>query len=143
MSKTLVTLFIIITIGLLIGIVVLDGAKSKENLISIDEILNSSDPTYFYETTCPNCVVVSEFMTQTNIEEKLTIRKIEISTPANSKKLVAVAQKCNIPTTSLGVPFLYAEGKCFIGRDEVIGYLAEKAGILETLVTQSQPSSEQ
>jgi hypothetical protein len=143
MSKKLVTFFIVITIGLLIGIIILDGTNNKKNQISVDALINSKVPLYFYETTCPNCKVISDFMTQTEIEKKLTLEKIEVSTSANSKKLLAIAQKCNIQTSSLGVPLLYADGKCYEGRDEVIGYLSEKAGILETIVSQSSPTTNQ
>lgn len=143
MNKTLITLFIIVTIGLLIGIIVLDGAKSKKDTTLIDEVLNSKNILYFYETTCPNCKIVEEFMTQNKIEEKITLQKIEISSAANSKIFVAIAQKCNIPTTGMGVPLLYAEGNCYVGRVDVIKYLSEKAGIVETIVSQSSPASEQ
>lgn len=143
MSKTLITLFIILTIGLLIGIVVLDGTKSKKDQVSIDEILSSKNPVYFYETTCPNCIIVSEFMAQNKIEEKITLKKIEVSSALNAKILVATAQKCNIPITGMGVPLLYAEGKCYEGRVEVIKYLSEKSGIAETAVSQSSSSSDQ
>lgn len=143
MSKTLITLFIIVTIGLLIGIIVLDGAKSKKDQVAIDEILNSKNPVYFYETTCPNCKIVEEFMTQNNIEEKITLEKTEVSSTANAKKLVAVAKKCNVPTSNLGVPLLYADGKCYEGAVDVIKYLSEKLGVSETEVSQSSPSSGQ
>ncbi len=143
MSKTLITLFIITTIGLLIGIIVLDGAKSKKGQILINETLNSKNPIYFYETTCPNCKIVEEFMTQNTIEEKMTIEKIEVSSATNAKKLVAVAKKCNIPTAGLGVPLLYTDGKCYEGAVDVIKYLSEKVGVSETEVSQSSPSSGQ
>lgn len=143
MSKTLITLFIILTIGLLIGIIVLDGSKSKKDQVAIDEVLNSKNPIYFYETTCPNCKIVEEFMTQNNIEEKTTLEKIEVSSAVNAEILVAVAQKCSIPTTGLGVPLLYADGKCYEGRVDVIKYLSEKAGVVETAVSQSSPSPNQ
>lgn len=143
MSKKLITLFIIVTIGLLIGIIVLDGANNKKYQVSINEILNSKNPLYFYETTCPNCKIVEEFMTQNKIEEKITLEKIEISSAVNSKKLVEVAKKCNIATANTGIPLLYADGKCYEGRVEVIKYLSEKAGVVETAVSQSSPSSNQ
>jgi phage FluMu protein Com len=140
MNKTLVTIFVLLTIGLLIGIVVLDGSNNKKNQAPIDEILNSKTPVYFYETTCPNCKAVEEFMTQNKIEEKVTLTKIEASSALNAKMLVAVANKCNIPTATLGVPLLYADGKCYEGRIEVIKYLSDKAGLVETTVSQSSPA---
>ena len=143
MSKKLITFFILLTIGLLIGIIVLDGANNKKNQAPIDELLNSKNPVYFYETSCPNCKIVEEFMIQNKIEEKIMVEKIEVSSAANSKKLVAVAKKCNIPTTGTGVPLLYADGKCYEGRVDVIKYLSEKAGVVETAVSQSSPSLSQ
>jgi hypothetical protein len=143
MSKKLVTLFIILTIGLLIGIVILDGTKTKTNQVSANEVLTSSNPVLFYETTCPNCLIVEDFITQNKIEEKMTIQKIEVSSSTNAQILVAVAQRCNIPTTSLGVPLLWAQGKCYQGRIEVIDYLKAKAGISETTVSQSSPTANQ
>jgi len=140
MSKTLVTFFIVLTIGLLIGIIVLDGANNKKNQFPIEELLNSKTPVYFYETTCPNCKIVEEFITENKIDERITMEKIEVSSAANSKILVAAAKKCGISTTTLGVPLLYSEGKCYEGRVDVIKYLSDKAGIVETVAPQSSPS---
>jgi len=132
MSKKVITLFTVITIGLLIGIIILDSSKNKNSNTSVNEILNSKNPVLFYETTCPNCLIVEQFITDNKIDEKITMTKIEVSSPENSQTLLAVGKSCGINPENLGVPLLYADGKCYEGRVDVIKYLSEKAGVVES-----------
>ena len=134
-KQTLVTtLLILIIVGLLSVVVIGSRGKSKnetaESKTSEKVIVDDKTPVFFYGNTCPHCADVEAWMKENKIEEKISIVKKEVyANQQNSQELTRAAQSCNISTDSMGVPFLYAEGKCFVGSPNVISYLSEKAGI--------------
>ena len=131
MSKKALTIFIVITIGILLGIIAMESRRAKAENAAFLEALASKNPIYYYGITCPNCKDVEKFMTDNKIEEKITIIKKEVfNNTANSIELSKVAQKCNLDPTKVGVPFIYFQGKCFEGRPDVEKFLSEKAGLL-------------
>lgn len=86
--------------------------------------------TYYYGEECPHCKDVLNFIEENHISEKVSFTKKETwNDRENAKELMARAKTCGIPEKQVGVPFLYAEGKCYIGSPDVEGYFREKAGI--------------
>ena len=131
MSKKALTIFIVITIGILLGIIAMESRRAKAENKSLLKALASKDPIYYYGITCPNCKEVEKFMTDNKIEEKVTIIKKEVfNNTSNSIELSKAAEKCNIDPTKVGVPFIYFQGKCFEGRPDVEKFLSEKAGLV-------------
>lgn len=128
------TLLILIIIGLLSVVVVGSRGKSKSETVVLKTservVVDDKTPVFFYGNTCPHCADVEAWMKENKIEEKISIVKKEVyANPQNAQELTKAAQSCNLPTDSIGVPFLYAEGKCLVGSPDVISYLFEKAGI--------------
>lgn len=130
MNKTGITIFIVITIGILLGIIVLESNRTKGVSQALNEVLSSKDIVYFYGNTCPNCKVLQDFIDKNKIEEKVTIIKKEVySNQSNALILSDVAEKCGIPSSEIGVPFVYLEGKCLIGEPNIRELLTIKAGL--------------
>lgn len=87
-------------------------------------VQNSTQILYFYGNTCPNCKVVEKYIEERNMLEVLGIVKKEVyNNQDNQKELISYAEKCGINLDSLGVPFIYHNGKCYMGRDEAINFL--------------------
>lgn len=121
-KQTLITGFLILFILGLISFVVF-GSKNK----SPTKVANNQTPTFFYGNTCPHCADVEKWMKENKVEEKIEIVKKEVyENKQNAKELESAATACKLPTDSIGVPFLFVEGKCYIGSPEVIKYLSEK-----------------
>lgn len=140
MNKTGITIFIVITIGILLGIIVLESNRTKGVTKALNEVLSSKDPVYFYGNTCPKCKDIQDFIDKNKIEEKVTIIKKEVySNQSSALMLSKVAEKCGIPSSEIGVPFLYFEGKCLIGEPNIREFLSNKAG-LEVLESSSTPA---
>jgi len=76
---------------------------------------------YFYRDTCPHCVNVAEFLETWEGKDKINLDKKEVSTnTSNLRELAQAARSCGIPTSEVGVPFLYTpDGKCIV-RDTLI-----------------------
>lgn len=133
-QKQATILSVIIILGLLGAVVY--GSKNKSNTKEETKqsvtttITNSQTPTFFYGNTCPHCADVEEWMETNKIEEKIVIAKKEVyENKQNALELESAAKVCNIPTDTIGVPFLFTEGKCIVGTPDIISYLSEKAGI--------------
>ncbi len=74
---------------------------------------------YFYGNTCPHCAELNEWLKETGIEKKVKFEKREVyQNKANANLMEQAAQICNLDTTQLGVPFVYDNGKCYIGSDQ-------------------------
>lgn len=84
----------------------------------------------FYGDGCPHCKVVDDYITQNDIESKVSFARLEVwFNKDNQNILTQIVQKCGIATDQVGVPFLYGGEKCYIGQDEVIDFFKVKAGI--------------
>ncbi len=107
--------------------------------------LDTSGVTLFFSTTCTHCKEVEAYISEKKIDEKVQIARKEISIPENTASLNQAVEYCKIDTTQgIGVPFLFAEGKCYIGSPDVKGYFDQKLGLSETTPSGSpsaQPSS--
>jgi len=85
----------------------------------------------FYGDGCPHCKIVDDFITENKIEDKVKFTRLEVwYDKSNQAILGQIAQKCNIETNQVGVPFLY-DGlkKCYVGDVDVINFFKTQAGI--------------
>jgi len=64
------------------------------------------------------------------VEEKVKIEKKEVwYNRENASELQEVAKFCSLDSNSIGVPFLWADGKCYIGTPEVKRVLGDKSNV--------------
>ncbi|MBP9751381.1 MAG: hypothetical protein KBD19_00780 [Candidatus Moranbacteria bacterium] len=127
--------------GKIIGIVVvvaalLGGAyflkTSQEEVAAVpdQEALVVSGIVYYYGEECPHCKDVMRFLDENKIAEKVDFEKKEVwHDMANAREMDAKVKICGLDKKSVGVPFLFADGKCFIGTPDVTGFFKKAAGI--------------
>jgi hypothetical protein len=87
---------------------------------------------YFYGKQCSHCQNVYRFLEENQIGEKVNYQKIEVWESLGSQKLFNEAiRRCKIDTSSggVGVPLLYARGKCFSGETEVVDFFRREIGV--------------
>lgn len=85
---------------------------------------------YFYGSECPHCKDVQAFIDANHITEKVSFVKKEVwHDQTNAAELERRATTCNIKPEEVGVPFIFAAGKCLIGGPDVIGFFKNKAGL--------------
>ena len=94
--------------------------------------LNANDQVVLYwGTTCPHCKATKEFIEENKITEKVNLVEKEVYENAkNQAELGKIAGFCQLDPNSVGVPFMFAEGKCYIGSPDIEAYLAKKAGLI-------------
>lgn len=104
--------------------------------------LDTSGVTLFYSTTCVHCKQVEEFIKENKVDETVTITRKEISVPVNMAGLNQAVEFCQVDATQgVGVPFLLAEGKCYMGGPDVEGYFRQKVGLNPEPVPSSEAAS--
>jgi glutaredoxin len=88
---------------------------------------SDSEIIFFYGDLCPHCKVVEKYFDENKVTEKIQFSQREIyRDEANSALMIEKAKKCGLDEKTLGVPFLWAEGKCLLGDEDVIKYFENK-----------------
>jgi glutaredoxin len=112
--------------SIIIGLVVLAAVV----FVVFKYVLPPKNLVLFYGNGCPHCQNVDNFIKENKIEEKISLEKKEVfESEENAKELLGAAQKCNLATTEIGVPFLWDGSECFMGETDIINFLKQKAGI--------------
>lgn len=131
MKQKIITLFVVVLIAGLMSLVVV-GSNNKEKKAAVEKIeaLSNGEPILYYGDTCPHCKEVEEWLKINKVEEKVKFSQKEVwNNRQNAAELAEVAKSCGLDTSSIGVPFLYAENKCLIGTPDIEKYFSEKAGL--------------
>lgn len=92
-----------------------------------------SDIVFYYGEECPHCKEVEKFFVENKVEEKVKFLKKETwHNAANANELKSRAKTCGIPEKEMGVPLLFAEGKCYVGSPDVEKYFREKMSLSQS-----------
>jgi glutaredoxin len=139
MKQKIITLFVIVLIaGLLSLVVIVSNNKEKQAAEQKITDLKNSEPIFYYGNTCPHCEIVEEWFEANQVEEKMTFAKKEVyANRENALELNKIAKECGLDTSSIGVPFLYADGQCLIGSPDIINYFSTKLGIDQNQASES------
>ncbi len=122
------TLWIIagIVVVLIGGIGWLAIQAPTEEKVTVDE----NKIILFYGDGCPHCEDVEEYIAQNDIKNKVEFVELEVWNNAdNSAIMKKMAQECELDTNKIGVPFLVADGECYIGGPDVQEFFGERAGL--------------
>ena len=116
-NKLITTSLLIAAVLILLGVIITGSQDKKVN----------NSVIFFYGNTCPHCAEVEKWMEENKVADKIKVDKKEVyENSQNALELTEVARSCGLPTDNIGVPFLYADGKCFIGTPNVEAYLGAK-----------------
>ncbi len=128
---TKVALIVALVVGIL-GFIVwgVMSAPSASAPSSDDSGDSNSSIVYYYGKECPHCKDLEKFLEENHIAEKVSFAKKEVwHNTKNSREMQSRADECKIEKSSMGVPFVWAEGKCFVGGPDAEKFFKEKAGI--------------
>jgi len=93
--------------------------KPKQGQLKATNTLNKEAIIYFYGNTCPHCQELSKWLDENKVNDKVKYVKKEVyQNQSNAQELQQAAAECGLDTSSIGVPFVYAKGKCYIGSDQ-------------------------
>lgn len=91
---------------------------------------NDSGIVYYYGEECSHCHELSKFLEDNKIAGKVSFVKKEIwHDRKNAREMDGRADRCNIAKKERGVPFIWADGKCFVGGPDAEKFFKERAGM--------------
>ncbi len=96
---------------------------------------DSGDPNalivYYYGKECSHCKNLEKFLEENNIAEKVSFAKKEVwHNKKNSSEMKKRATECGLKEENqIGVPLVWADGKCLVGGPDAEKFFREKAGI--------------
>lgn len=132
------TIFILLGTLLFVGALVVWGMQEETP---------TDDPNalvYYYGEGCPHCKTVQEFLDKNDIPAKVSFEKKEVwSNTRNSAEMARRAKACGIQPTGMGVPFVYADGQCYMGAPDVIEFFSQKTGITTESGAQSETGGQE
>lgn len=104
--------------------------ESSDDLAKKDVDGTTSSTVYFYGEECPHCKDVLSFFDKNDIYNKVDFVKKEVwHNKKNGEELRKSALKCGLNPSNIGVPFVFSEGRCYMGGPDVINFFSEKAGL--------------
>lgn len=83
-------------------------------------IIPKENIIFFYGRECPHCKDVENFLKENSIAERIPFDSIEIwHNKQNSNVLRSKANECGLLDDEIAVPFLYADGRCYVGTQSI------------------------
>ena len=128
MKKTLTLILIAIVLVILIIGGVLFVQKQKQKRLTA---MPSSQIILFYSDQCPHCARVERFLEKHQVDQSLSIVKLDIRRDQSSIPLLLDrAKRCHITiTNTVDIPFLWTGSKCVTGGPAVIDFFKHKLDI--------------
>ncbi|NTW13521.1 MAG: hypothetical protein HGA31_00630 [Candidatus Moranbacteria bacterium] len=129
MDKKAIAVIALLAVAVFVG-----GFMLQNRSQNITSDSASSDAStgivFYYGVECPHCKDVEKFLDDNKASEKMSFSKKEVwHDQANSAEMAAKAKSCGLQEKEIGVPFLYAEGKCYVGTPDVEAYFIDKLGL--------------
>jgi len=79
---------------------------------------------YYYGQECDNCNVTDDLLAKNDVAEKFTLIKKEVWHDLDNRNdWNQKAAACDFEDKPIGVPFLYANKKCYMGVENVVDFL--------------------
>jgi len=131
MKSKIIIPAILFSIILAILVFALIGAKGKNQLQTTDSTSQNNQSAgqiiLFYGDGCPHCANVEKYIADNNLESKISFAQKEVyKNQSNAKELEDKAKICGLPADSIGVPFLWDNGKCLVGDKDIIDFFKQK-----------------
>jgi len=119
---------ILLGVGVLaVGGLIVWGALSSDAPAAGDAGNPNAPVVYYYGDGCPHCEDVQAFFDEEGIVFGEDLAKKEVwSNRANREEMLSRAEECGLTPEDVGVPFLWAEGKCSVGEPDVVDYFEER-----------------
>ncbi|MDR3559667.1 MAG: hypothetical protein P4L62_00845 [Candidatus Pacebacteria bacterium] len=101
---------------------------SVEGVSTSQVTVDNASIIFFYGAECPHCQNVEKYIADNHLDQKVKYSKLEVwFNKPNSNLMLQKAQQCGISPDQLGVPFVWNNGKCYMGEQDVENFLSSQA----------------
>jgi glutaredoxin len=121
---------------LALSVVVLSGcgqnnnsseSTSNPNVQGTETVKDDASIIFFFGKECPHCKVVEKYFEDNKTAEKVSFSQREVyHDKGNAALMIAKAAGCGIAEKDLGVPMLWADGKCLFGEKDIEQFFDSK-----------------
>jgi glutaredoxin len=112
---------------LLVGMIIWGVLSSGQNVSQDDRGNPDASVVYYYGYNCPHCKDAQAFLDEENIVYGEDFAKKEVwRNTKNQQEMIERASSCGLAEDEIGVPFLWADGECFIGTPDMEGYFKKR-----------------
>jgi glutaredoxin len=134
-KKTIVIIFALAVIFIM-GLVEWGIRRQQSDLTPLPATANAqasdlqADIIFYYGSECPHCKNVEKFIADNKVAEKISFAKKEVwHNSGNNAEMIEKAKECTLESAKIGVPFLWARGKCYVGEIDVQNFLKQELGM--------------
>lgn len=127
--KKAVAIVLGVVVIMVFAIVIWGTKQSKAPSPAIEAALQESgqyqpDIVYYYGQECTHCKNIDKFILDNKIGSRISFNQKEVwHEPINDMEMRERAKGCDLDPEKVGVPFLWAKGKCYMGEVEVEKFL--------------------
>jgi glutaredoxin len=83
--------------------------------------------TFYSGNNCSDCEKIEKYLGDNSIEDKVAFEEKNVSeNKADSEQMAGDAMQCNVDPELFSIPFLWAEGKCYLGEKDIIDFFKQK-----------------
>lgn len=109
-----------IIVGISLMVIILIGVSLREGLFN-RPVQDQESKILYHSPACPICLDVKAYINDNNITD-IVQKNVNINQAA-ANELHSKMIRCGEDVSrGLSVPVLWAEGQCFLGGSEIIGY---------------------
>lgn len=102
---------------------IISETVSVENKKEVEE----KNITFYTGDNCSSCESVKKYLLENNVKNVIAFEEKNINEiEANFEQMAEDAMYCNMDEESFGVPFLWAEGRCYADEKEITDFFRQK-----------------
>ena len=123
-----------------IGAIIVWGIRDRNES---DGVPLGDGMVMYWGDGCPHCENVKKFLEENRVADKVSFEQKEVwNNRANAKEMNRRAEVCGLSSGDIGVPFLFSDGKCFIGEPDVEKEFLRKADAVNEIPADQQAPAE-
>ena len=97
-----------------------------------DKGMEKKDIVFYLGDNCPECANIKKYLKDNDVKNKIGFTEKNIDeNEADAEQMAEDAMYCNVDEESFGVPFLWAEGKCYTGEKNITDFFNQMLGFLK------------
>jgi glutaredoxin len=123
-KKNKIIIGTIAVVFIMIGLFLYSITRKSSTAVPVSDII------FFYGRECPHCKEAERFIQDNKIDQKVKFDSVEVwHNQNNANLLVQKARECGMADLQISVPFVWNQGKCYVGTPDVEAFLKGRAGI--------------